>query len=243
MKQLLKLASSFGQSLTRVILPLLVIIMSSFFVVTPAIATGVYDIPELAADTWVIDQGDVISRINEGKVSDELANLAKATGKEVRFLTIRRLDYGETTETFAKAIFTKWFPTEEAQANQTLLLLDVLTNNNAIITGNSVKGVMSDDIAKSVASETLMVPLRDGNKYNQGFIDATDRLVTVLSGKPDPGPPQIIEKVQVERTFKKPGETDQGNSTAWIIGLLIAATIIPMATYYIYLAIQPSSEG
>ncbi len=242
MKKLFKLASSFTHNLTRVVLPLLVILVS-FFVVTPAIATGVYDIPGLAADTWVIDQGDVISRINEGKISEELANLAKGTGKEVRFVTIRRLDYGETTETFAKGIFTKWFPTEEAQANQILLLLDVLTNNNAIITGNNVKNLMSDDIANSVASETLMVPLRDGNKYNQAFIDVTDRLVPVLSGQPDPGPPQIIDKVQVERTFKKPEETDRGNSTAWVIGLLIAATVIPMATYYIYQVNQPSSEG
>jgi uncharacterized protein len=242
MKKLFKLASSFTHKLTRVVLTLLVI-MASFFIVTPAIATGVYDIPELAADTWVIDQGDVISRINEGKISDELANLAKETGKEVRFITIRRLDYGETAETFVKAIFSKWFPTEEAQANQILLLLDVLTNNNAIITGSNVKTLMSDDIANSVVSETLMVPLRDGNKYNQAFIDTTDRLVPVLSGQPDPGPPQIIDKVQVERTFKKPEETDQGNSTAWVIGLLIAATVIPMATYYIYQVNQPSSEG
>ncbi|MEM7714385.1 MAG: YgcG family protein, partial [Cyanobacteria bacterium P01_A01_bin.68] len=32
-------------------------------------------------------------------------------------------------------------------------------------------------------------------------------------------------------------------ATIWVVGLLIAATVIPMATYYIYLAIQPSSEG
>ncbi len=47
----------------------------------------------------------------------------------------------------------------------------------------------------------------------------------------------------MEGTFTKAEDTDQENATAWIIGLLIAATVIPMATYYIYLVFQPSSEG
>ncbi|MEH2389151.1 MAG: YgcG family protein, partial [Nostoc sp.] len=29
----------------------------------------------------------------------------------------------------------------------------------------------------------------------------------------------------------------------WVVGLLIAATVIPMATYYIYQINQPSSNG
>ncbi len=87
-----------------------------------------------------------------------------------------------------------------------------------------------------------MAPLRDGDKYNQAFLDASDRLVAVLSGEPDPGPPQIVEKVQVEGTFGKTEAADKGNAIAWVVGLLIAATVIPMATYYIYLAVQPSSS-
>ncbi|MEL7244160.1 MAG: YgcG family protein, partial [Cyanobacteria bacterium J06573_2] len=82
-----------------------------------------------------------------------------------------------------------------------------------------------------------------GNKYNQAFLDAQERLTTVLSGQPDPGPPEVTDEVQVEGTFTKAEETDQGNATIWVVGLLIAATVIPMATYYIYLAVQPSSEG
>ncbi|MHC5729121.1 MAG: photosystem II repair protein Psb32, partial [Nostoc sp.] len=42
---------------------------------------------------------------------------------------------------------------------------------------------------------------------------------------------------------KKAEETNQGNATAWVVGLLIAATVIPMATYYIYQINQPSSNG
>ncbi|MGB3650218.1 MAG: TPM domain-containing protein, partial [Rivularia sp. (in: cyanobacteria)] len=132
---------------------------------------------------------------------------------------------------------------KEARSNQTLLAIDSVTNGTAIVTGDKVKSVMSDDIAQSVASETVLVPLRNGNKYNQALLDAQERIVTVLSGEPDPGPPVVTDDVQTEGTFTKAEETDRPNATAWVVGLLIAATVIPMATYYIYLVFQPSSEG
>ncbi len=193
-----------------------------------------------SSDTWVIDKGDVISRFNENKISTALADVAQKTGNELRIVTIRRFDYGETPETFGKALFQKWFPTVEAQANQALLVLDTITNGTVIITGDKVKAQLNDKIATSIAEETVQVPLREGNKYNQAFLDASDRLVAVLSGQPDPGPPQIKETVQVEGTFTKAEDTtkNKGNSTAWVVGLLIAATVIPMATYYLYQVFQ-----
>ncbi|MBD2502284.1 photosystem II repair protein Psb32 [Anabaena azotica] len=245
MTHILNQVSRMKSRFIQMILPLLAVILVSSLFTAPALATGVYQLPNLnpGDSTWVLDEGDVISRINEGTISSKFDDLAKQTGKEVRFVTVRRLDYGETPESFAQALFKKWFPTPEAQANQTLLVLVTVTNGTAIITGEEVKPTLTDAIAKSVAEETLAAPLRDGNKYNQAFLDAGDRLVTVLSGQPDPGPPKIVDNVQVEGTFKKAEETDKGNATAWVVGLLIAATIIPMATYYIYLAVQPSSEG
>lgn len=245
MKQLLNRVYGWKKRIQRLVLPSVMVILASLLFATSASATGVYEIPTITSGehTWVVDQAEVISRLNEGKISSTLENLANKTGNEVRIVTVRRLDYGETPESFTKALFEKWFPTKEAQANQTILMIDTVTNGGAIITGDKVKSLLPDETALSVASETLMAPLRGGNKYNQAFLDASDRLVAVLSGEPDPGPPQITDNVQVEGTFKKAEETDKGNATAWVIGLLIAATIIPMATYYIYQVFQPSSNG
>ena len=61
---------------------------------------------------------------------------------------------------------------------------------------------MSDEIAKSVAQETMQVPLQKGDRYNQAFLDVGDRLVAVLSGEPDPGPPVIVDNVKTEGTFR-----------------------------------------
>lgn len=236
MKQLLNQLYNGRNYVQRLILQLLLIILASGLVATPAKAIGVYQMPKVNAGepTWVIDKAEVLSRLNEGKLSKTLEDLAKKTGNEVRMVTIHRLDYGETPESFTKALFEKWFPTAQAQANQTVLVIDTLTNGTAIQTGEAVKSIMSDDIAQSVASETVVVPLRDGNKYNQGLLDASDRIVAVLSGQPDPGPPVVAQNVQVEGTFKSAEETDTKNSTIWVVAILIIATVVPMATYFFY---------
>jgi len=235
MKQLLNQGFNWKQHRQSLIL-LVLMILSTLLMASPASATGVYQMPNLAAGdrTWVIDQAEVLSLVNEGKISSKLEELAKQTGNEVRMVTIRRLDYGETPASFIQALFEKWFPTSEAQANQTLLMIDTLTNGTAIVSGDKVKSLMTDNTAESVANETVLVPLREGEKYNQAFLDASDRLVAVLSGQPDPGPPQVAQTIPVEGTFKSSEETNTGNATIWVVGLLLAATIIPMATYYLY---------
>jgi uncharacterized protein len=209
-------------------------------VALPASATGIYEMPSSSPEVRLLDQADVVSRLNEGKITKELEDLSKRTGNEVRLVIIRRLDYDESPEGFTNKLFERWFPTPEAQAHQTLLVLDKVTNQAAIRTGDKVKALMSDAIAASVAQETLLVPLVQGDNYNQAFLDASDRLVAVLSGLPDPGPPQVVDNVRVEGTFATAEKTEQerGSSLVWVIGLLVAATVIPMATYYFYLYLQ-----
>ncbi|MEK0193659.1 photosystem II repair protein Psb32 [Microcoleus anatoxicus] len=204
--------------------------------VLPALATGVYEMPMLSAGdrTWVFDKGDVLSRNSESTISNVLDNLEQQTGKQIRFVTIHRLDYGETTATFTNQLFEQWFPATEDQTNQILLVLDTVTNTAAIRTGEGVKSLLTDEIAQSVAGETVQVPLREGNKYNEALTDASSRIATVLSGEPDPGAPEVVDNIQVEGTFKKAEETDQGNATVIVVVLLVLATVIPMVTYFWY---------
>ncbi|MEG3840551.1 photosystem II repair protein Psb32 [Microcoleus sp. herbarium14] len=211
-------------------------LIASQMAVLPALATGVYELPVLSAGdrTWVWDKGEVLSRSSESTITSELDNLEKQTGKQVRFVTIRRLDYGETTATFTDQLFEQWFPAKEDQANQILLVLDTVTNSAAIRTGEGVKSLLGDEIAQSVAGETVQVPLREGNKYNEAFAAASSRIATVLSGQPDPGAPEVVDNIQVEGTFKKAEDTDQGNATVIVVVLLVLATVIPMVTYFWY---------
>jgi len=223
--------------LQSLVLSLGLAILTALLLPFPAIATSLYEIPAVAPGdrTWVIDPAKAISPINEGKISGDLEELAETTGNEVRFVAIRRLDYGETAQSFTDKLFEQWFPTPEAQANQTLIVLDTLSSGTGIRVGNKAKSLLTDDIAKSVMTQTILYPLREGEKYNQAFLDTSDRLVAVLSGAPDPGAPQqLATDVAVESTYKSTEETKSSNATVWVIGFLVAATIIPMVTYYFY---------
>ena len=232
------------KSLPRYVLMSLVglflIIQVWTFGATPASATGVYEIPTIAAGdaTWVVDHAGILSRITRSEISNKLENLSKATGNEVRLVTIHRLDYGETIETFVDKLFDTWFSTSDAQTNQVILALDNVTNSAAIHAGSGVQDLLSTDAAESIAQETIMVPLRNGNKYNQAFVDASDRLVAILSGEPDPGPPDLTVNIQTEGTFAKAEETDDRSASIIVVVLLVVATVVPMATYFLYQAFQ-----
>jgi uncharacterized protein len=224
--------------LHQILLSFIITAISIGIFALPAQATAVYEIPVVSAGvpTWIVDRADVMSLSTQGNIKGTLAQLAKQTGKEVRFVTIHRLDYGDTIQTFTDKLFKKWFATPAEQANQTLIVLDNVTNTIGIQTGSDVKPTLTEAIAKSVITETMPIPLRNGNKYNQAFGDAADRLVAVLSGQADPGPPKVVSTPEVGRTYLKAEETDANrtNFLIIVIGLLIAATVIPMATWWWY---------
>lgn len=225
------------QPLRSLVVGLVLIVQFWTMSASAAEATGVYDFPpSIDEATWVVDEAEILSRLSENKLSTQLSELAQKTGTAVRFVTMHRLDYGETIDTFTQQLFQKWFPTSATGDSQVLLVLDNVTNTTAIQAGDAAKTLLTDEIARSIAEETVAQPLRTGNRYNQAFVDASDRLFAVLSGAPDPGPPIVVENVQTEGTFATAEQTEENKSdaTAWIIGFLVAATVIPMATYFLY---------
>ncbi|MBT9310771.1 photosystem II repair protein Psb32 [Leptothoe kymatousa] len=209
----------------------------NLIITPPANATGVYDMPITPnSENWVLDDANQITRLNESNLNKDLQKLAAATGQEVRYVTIHRLDYGETAQSFAEQLFARWFPTPEAGANQTVVVLDDVTNTIGLKSGEETAALLSSDIAESITEETMKAPLIKSNSYNRAFDDATTRLAAVLAGEADPGPPIIAETINVEGTFATAEETEANRtSSTWIVVvLLILSTVIPMATYYWY---------
>lgn len=205
-------------------------------VALPAHATGIYEIPALqaGAETVLVDEAQVLSRLNTTQISGRLKDLERTTGVEIRFVTFRRLDYEVTIQQFTQSLFEQWYPTPEAQANQILIALDVVSNTVGIQVGPEVPSSLTPAIAQSITQETMLLPMRKGEKYNQAMLDATERLSAVLSGQVDPGPPTVVDTVQVEGTFATPEETKNSNGTIIVIVLLIVATVVPMVTYFMY---------
>jgi uncharacterized protein len=220
----------------RLVLSLVLLVLLWAFNLAPAWAIGVSDFPDVQAgdSTWVVDQADILSRANEGKLINTLQKLAQNTNQEVRFVTLRHLDYGETIDSLTNGLFERWFPTPEAQANQGIIVLDTVTNNIGIRTGEAVAASFPPGLTESLLNDTMGIPIRDGNKYNEAILGASDRVAAVLSGEEDPGIPQAKDDLNVEGTFASAEDTDDRSATVWVVVLLVVATVIPMATYYFY---------
>lgn len=196
------------------------------------LASEVMDLPDLTADdrTWVIDFANVISSSVERSTTDTLEQLTNATGNQVRFVTVQRIDFGQPAQEFVDELFDKWFPTPERQTKQTLVLLATEDHRVAIKTGSEVGQLVSPEILESIATETILFPVQKSN-FNQAITDGTGRLVAVLSGLADPGAPVVVAETDLSI---KPSEIKTEPISAGLIvgGFLIAATIIPMVTYY-----------
>jgi uncharacterized protein len=203
----------------------------------PAWATAAYELPRVSAgdDTWLLDESESISLLSEKQISGRLRQLAKATGQEVRIVSFRRLDYEETIQTFTKQLFETWYPTPEEQANQTLFTLDVITNTIGVQVGPEAQAKLTPELIQSITDETMRARIKNEDQYNQAWKEACDRIIPILSGEPDPGPPAVVEaEINVEGTFASKEETDSSNAPVIVLVLLILATIIPMATYWWY---------
>ena len=216
----------------RILVTTLTLIWAFQVFIGVAIASEVVDLPHLTSDdrTWVIDFANVISSSTEKSTVDTLEKLAIDTGNQVRFVTVQRIDFGQPASEFTSELFDKWFITPEQKAKQTLILLATEDHRVAIKTGADVDKLMSQEIAESIVAETMLFPSQKSN-YNQAVIDGMNRLVAVLSGLVDPGPPVIVAETDLSI---KPAEikTEPVSASIIVVGFLIAATIIPMLTYY-----------
>ena len=222
--------------LKNILLSSICLIVCFTLSVMPANAISVYSLPKIAPgdSTWVIDSAETISRATESTLNNKLAKLAETTGLELRMVAIHRQGYDDPIEIFATKLFNNWFPDPETAANQTIVAIDTFSNNSAILTGTEGQKMLSEENIDSIITETIGTDLKLGNKYNQAFLDASDRISAILAGQSDPGPRIAESTINTEGTFTKAEDTDTGNATLWVIGLLIVATIVPMATYFFY---------
>ncbi|KAI9130506.1 photosystem II repair protein Psb32 [Acaryochloris sp. CCMEE 5410] len=233
--QLNKLWDWKGQLQRWLIVGLLTLLVGLPLWSPPALATVVEDIPNLSASqsTWLADKAELLSVITERSVNKTLKQISRQTGTDVRVITIRGLNYGETADSFANTLFEQWFPTSEDQANQVLLVYDARTNAPAILVGQEAQKLLSEETAQSIAFDNLLIPIRKGN-YNEAFIGAGDRFAAVITGQEDPGPPEVEVTAFAESNFRTAEETNDTSSAILVVVLLILATAIPMLTYFYY---------
>ena len=179
----------------------------------------------------VLDEADVFSRASRSELGARLEAL-KSERVDARILTVRRLDYGFSLNSFGEQVLDNW----SAGDREPLLLLLLETQNKraAIVADEALQSQLPPSLLSSTARTTMSIPLRDGDRYRQASLDGISRLATVLSGGEDPGPPEEIVRTTLPTNIPTQAETEESNATTWIIVLLVLGTIIPMATWWVF---------
>ena len=152
----------------------------------------------------VLDEADVFSRASRSELGARLEAL-KSERVDARILTVRRLDYGFSLNSFGEQVLANW----SAGDREPLLLLLLETQNKraATVADEALQSQPPPSLLSSTARD-MSIPLRDGDRYRQASLDGISRLATVLSGGEDPGPleesePRFPPRSQRRRRRKK----------------------------------------
>ncbi|BEV36261.1 TPM domain-containing protein [Synechococcus sp. M16CYN] len=182
-------------------------------------------------EALVLDEANVFSRASRNEVEAKLRSLEDQRVK-ARLLTLRRLDYGYSLKSFGEELLASW--SESSETPLLLILIETQNKRAALIADSALQAQLPETLLTSTAQTTMTLPLRDGDRYRQSSIDGLTRLSIVLAGGEDPGPPTVIERVALPTNIPTKIETEDSNATTWIIILLVAGSIIPMATWWVF---------
>ena len=179
----------------------------------------------------VIDDADVFSRASRGELETRLKEFEQDR-LDARLITVRRLDYGYTLNSFGAELLEQW--SETGQAPLMLFLIESQGKRAAIVADESLQSRLPEDLLKSTARTTMAIPLREGDRYRQASVEGLSRISIVLNGGEDPGPPEEIVRTTLPTNIPTQEETQSSNATTWIIVLMVLGTIIPMATWWVF---------
>lgn len=212
------------------------LLAAALLVLLPAAPLGAVsasDLPSQPPEQRVLDQAELLSR----STTSELQRRLEALGPDrisAHLVTVKRLDYGLSADQLAQQLVDRWQMASSERQGELLLLIDGQNNTAAIAVSGELEAQLSPEMLRSTASATMGLPLRDGARYRQASLDALDRLSTVLSGADDPGPPVITEFQAVPSNIPTQEETAGSKALLWVVVLLVAGTVVPMLTWWVF---------
>lgn len=188
------------------------------------------EVPQSAPVRAITDDANVITRAVEDNFERIAEKIKSRTGFQIRFVMVRNLPFGETTYDYAGDLAKQW----ELNDKDVLFVASVKTDRAGAFVGDSVKSVLSDDTARSIAEKTFALPAGD-ERYSAAVLDVANRLIPILNGEADPGEPDDSTK-EVVQTYKTKEETKNNRDkyVKVVGGILVIAFVAPMIQTFWY---------
>lgn len=188
------------------------------------------EVPQTTPGPALLDEPNVINRGIEDSFEKIAKKIESRTGYKLHFILVRNLPFGRSAFDYAGDLAEQW----QLGDKDLLFVASIKIDRAGVFVGDSVKNVLSDDVARSIAEQTFGIPAGE-ERYSTAILDVANRLIPVLNGEADPGAPDDSTK-EVSQTYKTKEET-KGNRDKYIKivgGVLVIAIIAPLIQTYWY---------
>ena len=188
------------------------------------------DIPMVAPKEPVFDEAGIVQRGSIQLFSTAVTNIESKEGVKVRFVFVKNVPYGETPDEYAKELAGEWGLNEK----DVLFVASPKLARAGVFVGNKAAERLTPEIAESIANETYAVAAGD-ERYSTALLDVSNRLIPVLTGETDPGPPEL-KSTEVVQTYKTKKETagDRNKYVTVVVVILVISVVAPLLQTYWY---------
>lgn len=188
-----------------------------------------YAIPDTKPQTNVFDESGVLTKSSVSYLEKTLQKLKETNGTEVYFVSVRSLPYDTEPNQYAGEIFQKW---NLGEKDVVVVLINKIAKAGVFF-GQGVTN-LTTEMSRSIGEETYPFKAKE-EQYSSAALDVSNRLVSILSNKGDPGPPTLVRENSASN-FKSAKVTEQQRSkyVAIIAILLVVAFVVPMVQFFYY---------
>ncbi|KAK1860661.1 hypothetical protein I4F81_003249 [Pyropia yezoensis] len=188
------------------------------------------EFPDTPPATIFFDEANVVPPASETQIVKSLTKLGESSGLKVRFVMMRSLPYGTLPQEYADELFNEWGLGDK----DVLFVGGSKVARGGLALGADAKKLVTPEMVESIGAETFSLKAIEA-QYSLAASDVINRLIPILNGREDPGPPVIIRE-DAGPTFKTKKDTSEERSkySTVVIVLLVIACLVPMLQYYWY---------
>jgi uncharacterized protein len=177
--------------------------------------------PDTPPDSLFFDEAGIVARGQAGLAEKALAALQTRDGFTVRFVLPKALPYGETPAEYAKELFDAW----AGGPADVVIVGGVKVARAGVFAGEKAAALLTPTIAESLGNDTYAVKAGE-ESYGGAVLDVNNRLISVLDGEKDPGPP-VVNINETIQNFKTKSETQsQRGKYIKVVGAVLAISFI-----------------
>ena len=192
--------------LKRILLLMLVLICFGYLSGCDSKTKEIY-VPEVKADIYVYDKGEIISNEIKKKTNDLLDELESKTSAEVVVITVPDLN-GYDIESYANKLFNKLGIGKNTDDNGVLLLISRDDKRVRLEIGRGFESLLTDSVSGRILDD-YFVPYREKGDYDKS-VDQTTQAVckyiadesgVFLSGISDSVSNSVVESKEEESSI------------------------------------------